>query len=278
MTAFFEVHCHDMQLVPALRGACAGYESGSWRAEQLSRYLMNWLPEFCLSYSELKSINDTNAVGQLRKAAQTVYDTEKYDRRGEFGELLLHALLREIVCTVPAISKIYFKDSANNTVKGFDAVHALSTPAGLELWLGEVKFYVDINKAIDDVTKELVEHFADDYLKKEFALITRKLDDSWKESEQLKKMLHPNVSLDKVVSAIVVPVLLTYESKTTQAFKKSCDEYASKLRDEFVAIHAKFKGKSPATKIRIELFLFPMDSKRALLDQLHKRLTAAQDL
>lgn len=278
MTAFFKVHCQDMQLDPKLRGVCAGFESGTWRAKQLSRYLMEWLPEFCLSHSEHASIKATNAVSQLRAAAQTVYDTDKYDRRGEFGELLLHALLRETVGTQPAISKIFFKDSANDTVKGFDAIHVVDTPLGLELWLGEVKFYKDINKAIADVAKELVAHFENDYLKKEFLLITNKLDPAWSGTPKLKQMLHRNASLDDVVSAIVVPVLLTYESATTQGFDKRCAEYTQKLEDELHKIHARFAKANPVNHVRIELFLFPMASKKDLLDQLHARLTAAQDI
>lgn len=278
MTAFFKVHCNNMPFDPRLHGVCAGYESGSWRAEQLSRYLMEWLPEFCLSYSEHESIKGTNAVSQLRAAAQTVYDTDKYDRRGEFGELLLHALLRETMQTQPAISKIYFKDAANNTVKGFDAIHVIDTSSGLELWLGEVKFYKDIGQAIADVTKELEVHFEDDYLKKEFLLITNKLDPAWSGTPKLKQLIHRNVSLDDVVSAIVVPVLLTYESETAQAFSKACIEYKQRLHAELQKIHARFKKANSVTHVRIELFLFPMVSKQALLDQLHRRLVAAQNI
>lgn len=239
---------------------------------------MEWLPEFCLSYSEYESIKGTNAVSQLRAAAQTVYDTDKYDRRGEFGELLLHALLRETKQTQLAISKIFFKDSANNTVKGFDAIHVLDTPQGLELWLGEVKFYKDIGKAIADVTAELEVHFKDDYLKKEFLLITRKLDPAWSGTSKLQKLLHRNTSLDKVVSTIVVPVLLTYESTTTQAYKQACAEYTEKLEAELTKVHARFKKANKVTQVRIELFLFPMSSKADLLDQLHNRLLAAQSI
>jgi hypothetical protein len=278
MTAFFKVHCQKMQLDPSLHGVCAGYESGTWRAKQLSRYLMEWLPEFCLSYSEHESIKGTNAVSQLRAAAQTVYDTDKYDRRGEFGELLLHALLRETMQTQPAISKIFFKDSVNNTVKGFDAIHVVDTPSGLELWLGEVKFYKDIGQAIADVTEELTAHFQDDYLKKEFLLITNKLDPAWSGTPKLKQLLHRNVSLDDAVSAIVVPVLLTYESATTQAFTKACDEYTQKIEAELEKVHGRFKKANSVTHVRIELFLFPMGSKQELLDQLHKRLVAAQSI
>lgn len=275
---FFEIHCQKLSLLPTLRGVCAGYESGQWRAAQLSRYLMEWLPEFCLSYSERQSISDTNMVSQLRQAAQTVYDTDKYDRRGEFGELILHALLRETMSTEPAISKIYFKDSVNNTVKGFDAVHVLDTQNGLELWLGEVKFYTKANKAVDDVVAELKAHFQDDYLKKEFMLITRKVDSNWSCSARLKKLLDPNITLDKVVKAIVVPVLITYESPTTKSYTETCDEYIQALETELMKVHKSFASKNSVAKVRVELFLFPMQSKKQLLDQLHKRLKAAQEL
>lgn len=278
MPAFFDVHCRDMQLDPMLHGVCAGFESGAWRAKQLSHYLMEWLPEFCLSFSEHESIKGTNAVSQLRAAAQTVYDTDKYDRRGEFGELLLHALLRETKQTQLAISKIFFKDSVNNTVKGFDAIHVIDTPQGLELWLGEVKFYKDIGKAITDVVAELEAHFKDDYLKKEFLLITRKLDPAWSGTPKLKELLHRNTSLDKIVSTIVVPVLLAYESATTQAYTRTCAEYVQKLQAELAQLHGRFKKANTVTRVRIELFLFPMSSKASLLCQLHQRLIAAQNI
>jgi hypothetical protein len=278
MVAFFKVHCRELPLQPRLHGVCAGYESGKWRAEQLSRYLMEWLPEFSLSYSERQSINDTNSVAQLRKAAKVVYDTDKYDRRGEFGELILHALMRETIKTDTAISKIFFKDSVNNTVKGFDAVHVLPTPEGLELWLGEVKFYTDYMAAVNEVVAELQAHVDADYLKNEFVLITNKLDPKWPGTPALEDLLHRNRSLDEVVSAIVVPVLLTYDSSTTQSFTAASATYKAALEAELVANHARFLKKNKVTSIRIELFLFPMASKKELLDQLHRRLIAAQDI
>ena len=278
MHKFFSVHCHQLPLQPRLHGVCAGYESGKWRADDLSRYLMDWLPEFSLSYSERKSINDTNSVAQVRKAAQVVYDTDKYEKRGEFGELLLHALMREAIGTQPAISKIFFKDSINATVKGFDAVHVLDTPKGLELWLGEVKFYTSITKAIADVVPELEAHFKDDYLRKEFILVTNKLDPNWTFTQDLTDLLHRNKSLDEVVSSIVVPVLLTYDSATSKSFTERSQQYKAALEAELQANHTKFAAKNTVKKVRIELFLFPMASKVDLLNRLNKRLQAARDL
>lgn len=278
MVPFFSIHCRELPLDPRLHGICAGFESGRWRAEQLSRYLMEWLPAFSLSYSERKSIDDTNSVSQIRKAAQIVFDTDKYDRRGEFGELLLHALMCETVGTEPAISKIYFKDAVNNTVKGFDAVHVLDTPAGLELWLGEVKFYTDIGQAIRAVVTELEDHFKDDYLKKEFGLIANKLDPAWSGSSRLRDLLSRNRSLDEIVTAIVVPVLLTYDSETTKSHTQATAEYKAALATELQMHHANFASKNSVKKVRVELFLFPMASKAELVEQLNARLTAAQNL
>lgn len=278
MVQFFSVHCHQLQLEPRLHGICAGFESGTWRAEQLSRYLMEWLPEFSLSYTERKSINDTNSVAQVRKAAQVVYDTDKYDKRGEFGELLLHALIREAIGTEPAISKIFFKDAVNSAVKGFDAVHVLDTPKGLELWIGEVKFYKSIAKAIADVIPELEAHFKDDYLRKEFILITGKLDPNWSGTSRVTELLHRNRSLDEVVTSIVVPVLLTYDSATTKGFTEASAAYRAALEAELQDNHRKFVAKNTVKKVRIELFLFPMADKKDLLVRLNKRLQAAREL
>ncbi|BDR09388.1 DUF1837 domain-containing protein [Comamonas thiooxydans] len=239
---------------------------------------MEWLPEFSLSYTERKSINDTNSVAQIRKAAQVVYDTDKYEKRGEFGELLLHALMREVIGTEPAISKIFFKDAVNATVKGFDAVHVLNTPTGLELWIGEVKFYQSISKAIADVVPELEAHFNDDYLRKEFVLITGKLDPEWSSTNALASLLHRNRSLDDIVSSIVVPVLLTYDSATTKGYTEASMAYKAALEAELQAHHKKFVTKNSVKKVRIELFLFPMASKLDLLKLMNKRLQAARDL
>jgi hypothetical protein len=278
MSKFFSIHCRELNLQPRLHGFCAGYESGKWRSDQLSRYLMNWLPEFALSHSERKSINDTNSVEHIRHAAQVVYDTDKYERRGEFGELILHAMMRETIGTEPAISKIFFKDSVNATVKGFDAVHVLNTPKGLELWVGEVKFYKKITQAITDVIPELEAHFKDDYLRKEFILVTHKLDPNWSSTVALTDLLHRNRSLDEIVSSIVVPVLLTYNSKITKTFKEYSEEYKLALEKELQENYSKFVSRNTLKKVRIELFLFPMASKDELLTLLHRRLQAAQNL
>jgi len=139
---FFDIIIHEPGSLRGLSGICVGFERGEWRCARLSKYLFEYLPEFALTHSELiKYKSYRNAVPMLRKAAKIVYQTKKFKYRGEFGELILHVVLRETFNTIPAISKIYYKDSVNETVKGFDAVHVVNIDNSLELWLGEVKFY-----------------------------------------------------------------------------------------------------------------------------------------
>src|SRR5438105_3922318 len=79
---------------PALLGLCAGYERGQWRCELFAEYLTEWLLDFVFSEEEQAEINTFSARASLRRAARQLYLTDKYGRRGEFGELILHVVLR----------------------------------------------------------------------------------------------------------------------------------------------------------------------------------------
>ena len=163
----------QVEELPGLAGVCAGFEDGKWRFEQLAEHIIEWLPEFALNEREFSAMNGANARRALRAAAETIYTSEKYSNRGEVGEILLHAIIRQEFGSIPAISKIFFKDSPNDTVKGFDAVHVVEASDGLELWLGEVKLYQDISSAVHDVVAELKKHTRIKYLRSEFAAIMR---------------------------------------------------------------------------------------------------------
>ena len=71
----------------------------------MADHLFEWLPEFALTFSERQRFADVTAVRLIKRAAQVVYATDKYQRRGEFGELLLHAVVRQVFGSKPAISK-----------------------------------------------------------------------------------------------------------------------------------------------------------------------------
>lgn len=267
---------HNIAMRPEVSGLNVGYEATFWRYDEFADYLLEWLPEFALKYSDIIKINHANSRRFLKQAAKTVYQTDKYQKRGEFGELILHAIIRGLFNSQPAISKIYYKTAANDTVKGFDAVHIVEVGGKIELWLGEAKFYTDINRAINDVIAELLQHCKRDYLKEEFILVSGKIDDKWSYADQVKKMLSSRNSLDTLFSQICFPVLLTYESKTVCDNKLTTDEFKKSLADEIIRNYGIFKKKLSLEKPKIHLILLPLEYKQSLVNCLNAKLEGLQ--
>lgn len=275
---FLTVRVHNVDLEPSVSGLCAGYERGEWRVKQLADHVMDWLPEFALTASECETLGHQNATKLMRSAAKRVYDSQKFRNRGEFGEILLHAAIRQVFDSLPAVSKIYYKSANNDTVKGFDAVHVVGPPDDLELWLGEAKFYDDIARAITDVVAELSKHLETNYLRDEFALIVNKIDPKWPHAAVLQKLLQPEVSLDEVFTRVCIPILLTYDSPCI-ASHSSCDTvYAKAFELEITKHYMNFSGRQLPPEIRIHLFLLPLLEKRALTEVLDGKLKLWQKL
>lgn len=273
-----EVRFEDATLDPALTGLCAGYDQKAWRAKELVDDLLNWLPEFALKPEEFKNLNSTNMIRLLRLAFSNLYKTKKYEKRGELGELMLYAVLRRFRKSVPAINKIFFKDGPNETVKGFDAVHVVRAADGLELWLGEVKLYDNISKAIASVVPEMNQHVDGAYLRSEFVAITNKIDAGWEHANELKRLLDPTVSLDTIFKRICVPVLLTYDSHVLTQHDKVTDAFRAAFEAEVRAHHKTFLGKGLPKEVRIELFLVPLCTKKSIIDVFDTKLKNLQAL
>lgn len=275
---FLEVRVHKLEQRPGLTGVCAGYERQRWRCTQLAEHLIEWLPEFALSESELEALGPHNAVRLIAQAAKSIYTSGKFKSRGEVGEILLHAVLRQVFGTIPAVKKVFFKDSRNNTVKGFDAVHVVATEDQFQLWLGEVKVYTKIGQAIDEAIQELEAHTGRDYLRAEFTAILNKIDPAWPYKDKLSELMDKNTSLDEVFSCTCLPVLLGYDSVTIAAFKSVSQEFKAEFEKEVSAHHAVFSKKLHLHDFRVHLILFPMSSKSDLVESFDERLKACQKI
>lgn len=265
----------------AMDALCAGYESKAWRADALVEDVFDrHLLTFALSYSEAKNVTSATAIRSIRDAAVSVYATDKYRRRGEFGELLLHAALVDFYGAEPAVSKIYYEDSSNDVVKGFDSVHVVADAGGsLKIWLGEAKFYADLDGAMASVLKDIEAHLATDFLRKEFVFITRKVDEAWPHASAFKEMIARARSLDEISTSLVMPIFLTYDSGAVDAHDVVSDDYVSALTVETAAALDAFE--SHLTKplaVEIRLILVPLKSKAKLVDLMHAKLKALQSI
>ena len=78
--SFLTVNIFDISVEPFIHSLCVGYENGLWRDDAFAKHVIAWLPEFCLTESELKLMDSSNATELMRKAVNLVYDTEKYEK------------------------------------------------------------------------------------------------------------------------------------------------------------------------------------------------------
>lgn len=264
--------------LPTLLGLCAGYETGKWRSAEFARYLIDHLYEFIFPLPEWKTVNSTTGVRMLRRAAEAVYKTEKHANRGEIGELMLFAIMRAHYGSLPVVSKLYFKTSANDTVKGFDAVHFVDGEDGMELWLGEVKFYTEPKAAIRDVLKEMDDHLQADYLRGEFIWIGNQMAAGTPRYEEIRRLLDERTSLDEIFDILHVPVLLTYESPVVAAHAKADKAFREAIAEEIRAHFETFRKKCMVKEVAVHLILVPMHSKADLQDAFDKKLKLLQEL
>lgn len=271
-TPLLDVLVADLEITPSLTGLCAGFEAGRWRALELARHLFEWLPEFALTASEYESFLPHNHGEYLARAARAVYESDRYERRGEFGELLLHAAIRQCFNTIPAVSKVFFKDASNDTVKGFDAVHVVCTDSGaLELWLGEAKFYGDLADGLAAAANDLKRHTDGNWLRGEFIAIANKIDPSWPHADALRDLIHRNRTLDEIFDRIRIPLLVSYDSAATSAASASDAVYRQQVEAELRAAHTLLVDK-PLPPVAIHLLLVPLATKAELIRHLDERL------
>lgn len=273
---FLKVRVRDAQEQPDLIGLCADYEEGAWRSRTFARYLAQHLVTFILPIEEWGEVGPETWLPYAAKAARSFYNTQKIDTRGEVGELLLFSILRDYYNTIPIISKLYFKSAANDTVKGFDAVHFVNSQKGMEIWLGEVKLYEDAASAIRDVAKELCLHFKSNYLRREFMWIEHKLSPKGEHSKSIIDLLSDRRSLDEIIKQIHVPVLIAYNSKAVASHVQDCDAYRKDFESEVKKYYNSFCNQDIPTNITLHVIFVPLGSKASLVQEFDERLKALE--
>ncbi len=256
--------------------SCSDYESGKWRAKDFAEYLIEWLPEFALKFSEYENFNGATWKNLLRKATLSIYTTLKSENRGEFGEMLLHALIREHFNSKPAVSKVFYKTSSNDTVKGFDAVHLVELDNDYEIWLGEAKFYSEYRKAIYDVVEEIGRHLNDGFLREEFMFVEGKIDDKWELAQKFKELVSNRLSLDDIRKRICIPILITYNTDLYNNHSEYTKNFKAEILNECNNVFGVLEHKCQGFNIKLHVFLVPLASKEELVSYADEKLKGLQ--
>jgi len=210
---------------------CAGLEGGEWRANTLAQSLMAWLPDFALIPDEAMDDELDNSWQRFRVAANKIYKTGFPEKRGEIGELILHILCRKYFDTYPSVSKIYYKSSGGEVVKGFDLVHTKYDEKDdeVEFWLGEAKFYKDGSDAVSQAIKSVKEHLDMGFLKAEKIAVFNKVIKQAPGYDKIEFMLHVDTSVDELTKRMVIPVLITFDSKSLSGTSDLSEKYVESI-------------------------------------------------
>ena len=280
-----------------LRTFYVGFDFGRYQNHELTEVLMDVIVDFAFGYHTgiLKKYNRRI----LKEAAKAIYrideyrevkwvyvdenselsDCElkaekKYLKKGEFGEMILHLLLRDFFGTEPLLSKIHFKDTDNAVVHGFDIVHIgkdLVDNKENSIFLGESKLYS--RKAgnagvlgVSDLLEDVIQHFNTDFLYREIALINKKRD-AFKRIEDyedentkneyesflirkekwfkiLKKVESHEERLQDFFKSVTIPLVCTYQSKIFDGHTDVKDEnFQKELNKEVLSLKSTFDEK-----------------------------------
>lgn len=272
--------------------------------KDLAEIIIDTLPEYAFADYE-QPITPQSYMKKVREAARCMYDTSAYKAinkyyiendenykqeaenaraisRGEFGELLLHLLLRDFKGTIPLVSKLYFKDSRGVPAHGFDAIH-ISVNENI-LWLGESKLYTGATSGLKDLIEDLKHHFKKDFLSHEYTIIKKNLlANNIPNRDYWINRLSNNSRLADMITKVNIPMLCVYDD--TSRFKKCLDEsiedIAPIFESRFRELKQNFDDNNDVplkSRLNIILFLFPVMEKEKFVLELHRRLYNLQQV
>jgi len=268
----------------------------------LTSLLFDAIHEFAFGLHEGLVTDNTKTFRKIKEAAKLIYKIKSFNdvkdiyteegfiadevddsvlRRGEFGELILHLILRDFHKTIPLLSKIYFKDSLGITVHGFDAIHV--EPETKTLWLGESKLYIDGRRGIKALVEDIKTHIKTDFLESEFLLISKKvgLCQHAEQKDYWEKFLTKRFSLKDTIEQINIPLLLTYTGNLYLKHLDKTDQFIEDLKTEVEKLQEYFNSINDhplKSKLNIILLIFPVKCKKKLVKRLHHNLSILQSL
>lgn len=142
---------------------------------------------------------------------------------GFYGEVLLHTLLLKMYGTKCLICRGYFYNPLNNSeTTGYDAYHIIENieEQKIELWFGEVKFYIKPEQAIQKIMTNIDKALSDSYLNINLIAMIDKKDKITNDNSKLKSIIeklddNPEINLaDELKNngmRLVYPIFIIFD-------------------------------------------------------------------
>ena len=269
--SFLEEVASDSALGFPVSSYCAGFELKAWRCNELADHFIEWLADYALKEDEL-AISHGNMYVRLREAAARVYKSENYKKRGEIGEIALHAICREFFDTIPITPRVFYLTSSNEVVKSFDSVHVRYPDSFTEIWLGEAKFYEDRNAGLRDAIASVRKHIDQGFLKNEKLILGPQISKNVPHYEKIRSLFSSNTSLDKLFQSAVLPICISSNSDVTGSAKEIDSHYRESIRVELESLSETLADSGLGSSIRLALFYVPLGCKKSLAKAFDVRL------
>lgn len=253
---------------------CAGFELGKWRCIPYAKHLIEWLPDYALTEDELE-FHHGNAYTKLQQAAVRVYETRDHTKRGEAGEISLHAICRDFFDTIPISPRVFYKSTSNDVIKAFDMVHARCTDS-IEIWLGESKFYADPADAIKSAITSITEHLEAGFLESQKLLLGPQIPKGIPNYQEIRELFASQTSIDKLINSAVFVVGIFCENKSAKEAAKKTTEYVSAATEELIGLQDRLLKSDLHERLRMLLIYVPLATKKGLADAFDEKLKGLQ--
>jgi hypothetical protein len=253
---------------------CAGFELGTWRCVPYAKHLVEWLPDYALTEDELE-FHHGNAYAKLQEAAVRVYKTLDHAKRGEVGEISLHAICRDFFGTTPISPRVFYKSTSNDVVKAFDMVHARFTDE-LEVWLGESKFYADPGDAVRAAIASITEHLDAGFLESQKLLLGPQIPKGIPNYEQIRGLFKSQTSIDDLIKSAIFVVGIFCENKSAKEAAEKTEEYVEAATKEVAGLRDRLLKSNLHDRIRMLLIYVPLANKNELADAFDAKLKGLQ--
>jgi hypothetical protein len=255
---------------------CAGFQMQAWRCKPFARHLIEWLPDYALTEDEL-DLHHGNAFDKISQAAVRVYTSEKYQTRGEAGEIALHAICRDFFDTIPISPRVFYQSASNDVVKAFDMVHARIIENDVEIWLGEAKLYQNRPAAIAEAIRSVQKHLTEGFLTNQKLLLGPQIPKNAPHYSTIRALFSSQASIDRLLESAVIAIGILCDSDAVAAATKRDPPYVRSVTDELQEMLSDVREAAFSKTVRINLIYVPLLSKTKLADAFDKRLKGLQD-
>ena len=266
------------------------FENAKWRYAHFNKFLFDNLCETALSADERRKL-PTDPYSAMVIAAKNLRLSEDNGQGSELAEILLYGIMKRHYGALPVVPKIYYKQNTQDNAKGADSVHVVLEGNGkFSLWYGESKFYNNLNSAMTSAIDSIKDTITDEKLRKENSIVTsmRDLEEVVKDQElfnEIKTMLSPDTSLDKVKSILHIPILLLHECSITAHQEQMTQEYQEQLKciyksqaqKFFNRLNEKCSGIYLYTEITFHLILFPIPDKEQVVNRFIQQVNSFRE-